>query len=319
MKQFPNRPTAGNVKNSNRPHYTSPVSNIIREDCETLLKLALDEDAPPGWPAADPTTEAIFRPQQQARARLIPRESGVLAGVPVVEILNEIFAKQSETNPLRIQALKSDGDRFEAGDVLLELEGSLRTLLRLERPMLNILQYLSGIATTTAETVALAGPDVAVLDTRKTLPGYRRLAKYAVYCGGGTNHRIHLSDMAMIKDNHVAAAGGITAAVNAVRAHSPGLPLNVEVDTLDQLSELLPLEADVVLLDNMRHEQLADALKRIQAYADGGGHRPFVELSGGWKPEELTQLRDLGSVGVSMGFLTHTTRFLDLSLDIAPD
>ncbi|MEQ9362730.1 MAG: carboxylating nicotinate-nucleotide diphosphorylase [Leptospirales bacterium] len=306
---------------TNRPHYTSPVRNIIRADCESLLRLALQEDAPPGWPVADPTTEAIFAATERATARLIPREAGVLCGVPVIRILNEIYAETvggEEPAPLRIEALKADGDAFAPGDVLLRIEGPLRALLRLERPILNILQYLSGIATTTAETVALAGPEIAVLDTRKTLPGYRRLAKYAVYCGGGTNHRIHLSDMAMIKDNHVAAAGGVTAAVQAVRDQNPDLPLNVEVDTLEQLAETLPLEPDVVLLDNMRREQIAGALERIRLYANSGGRAPFIELSGGWKPEELSQLRGLGRLGVSMGFLTHTTRFLDLSLDITP-
>ncbi|MCR9141271.1 MAG: carboxylating nicotinate-nucleotide diphosphorylase [bacterium] len=304
---------------TDRPHYTSPVGNIIRADCEDLLRAALIEDAPPGWPTADPTTEAIFAAEERARARLIPRESGVLCGVPVIRILNEIFGEmQSDAQQaLQIETRKADGDAFAPGEVLLELEGPLRALLRLERPILNFLQYLSGIATTTAETVRLAGPEVAVLDTRKTLPGYRRLAKYAVYCGGGTNHRIHLSDMAMIKDNHVAAAGGVTAAVNAVRRHNPDLPLNVEVDTLEQLAEVLPLEPDVILLDNMRRERIEQALAQVKAYQEGGGRAPFIELSGGWKPDELGQLKGLGRLGVSMGFLTHTTRFLDLSLDIA--
>lgn len=301
-----------------RPHYTSPVRNIIRADCEGLVRLALEEDAPSGWPVADPTTEAIFPASERASARLIPREQGVLCGIPVIEVLTEIYGEMQATpeNPLRVTARKCDGDSFEPGDVLLELEGSLRALLRLERPILNFLQYLSGIATTVAETVAVAGPEVAVLDTRKTVPGYRRLAKYAVFCGGGTNHRIHLSDMAMIKDNHVAAAGGVRRAVEAVRSQNPDLPLNVEVDTLEQLAEALPLAPDVVLLDNMRRDRIVQALEMIAAHAAGGGHRPFVEVSGGWKPQELHELHGLGPLGVSMGFLTHTTRFLDLSLDI---
>lgn len=317
MKQNSDKTSELIEKGADRTHYTSPVRNIIREDCETLLQLALAEDAPPGWPSADPTTEAIFAADERARARLIPRESGVLCGIPVIGVLNDIFAEsQDSAKALKITPRKSDGDAFAPGETLLELEGPLRTLLRLERPILNILQYLSGIATTVAQTVTLAGPDVAVLDTRKTVPGYRRLAKYAVYCGGGTNHRIHLSDMAMIKDNHIAAAGGIVAAVEAVRRHSPDLPLNVEVDTLEQLAEVLPCQPEVVLLDNMRREQIEQALARIQAHEAQGGRAPFVEVSGGWKPEELEQLRGLGRLGVSMGFLTHTTRFLDLSLDI---
>ena len=301
-----------------RPHYTTPVRNIIRADCEELIRLALHEDAPDGWPAADPTTEAIFAADRQARARLVPRESGVLCGVPVVEILCAMYAEQTagQAAALQLQMHCRDGQRFAPGDTLLELAGPLRSLLRLERPILNFLQYLSGIATSTAQVVAAAGPDIAVLDTRKTLPGYRRLAKYAVYCGGGTNHRIHLSDMAMIKDNHVAAAGSIERAVAAVRESFPDLPLNVEVDTLEQLALVLPLEPEVVLLDNMRRESVAAALTRVRDYAAGGGRAPFVELSGGWKPEELPQLHGLGKLGVSMGYLTHTTRFLDLSLEM---
>lgn len=307
----------------NRPHYTTPVRNIIRGDCEFLIREALAEDTPAGWQLDDPTTQAIFQADERARARLIPRENGVLCGGPVVLILNDVFGEIHGTDTaLEISIKVADGDRFAPGDVLMELAGPLRTLLRLERPALNFLQYLSGIATTTAGVVAAAGQNLAILDTRKTLPGYRRLAKYAVYCGGGTNHRIHLNDMVMIKDNHIAAAGGVRPAVAAIRERCPELPLNVEVDTLEQLDEVLPLAPDVVLLDNMRSEAIASALQRVEAHAASGGRRPFIELSGGWKPQELHQLHELsarGGLGVSMGFLTHTTRFLDLSLEIAPE
>lgn len=197
--------------------------------------------------------------------------------------------------------------------MLARIRGPVVDLLRLERIILNFLQYLSGISTVVRAAVDRAGAEIAVLDTRKTLPGYRRLAKYAVYCGGGTNHRINLSDMAMIKDNHIAAAGGIRPAVESIRAARPEIPLEVEVDTLEQLREALELEPGFVLLDNMRGELLEQAVALVRERP--ADRRPFIEISGGVRPEDLPGLRHLGPLGVSMGFLTHTTAFLDLSLE----
>ena len=270
--------------------------------------MALLEDAPGG----DRTSLAIFGPQEQAAGRFLPRESGIICGLEVVRHLLAIYGSEFGA-PVQFAPQIQDGVRFHAGQTLATIRGPLRDVLRLERIILNFLQYLSGIATSTARAVELAGADVAILDTRKTLPGYRRLAKYAVYCGGGTNHRIHLSDMAMIKDNHIAAAGSVQAAIQRVRDRFPDLPLNVEVDTLEQLKEALPLQPDVVLLDNMRRSQIEAAVALIQAVSQP----PLVEVSGGWKPAMLRELRGLGRLGVSMGYLTHTTRFLDLSLDLA--
>lgn len=291
-----------------RIHYTNPISHVTRKNCEQLIKMALAEDAPQG----DPTSEAIFSPDQNTTARIISRESGVLCGMAVLEHLIAIYTADYGAG-VEFHPEVQDGVEFHPGQVLGKIRGALRDVLRLERIMLNFLQYLSGIASTTAKAVQAAGSDIAILDTRKTLPGYRILAKYAVYCGGGTNHRIHLSDMAMIKDNHVAAAGSIRAAILRVRAQFPDLPLNVEIDTLDQLQEALPLNPDVVLLDNMRRPQIQTAIAFIQA-AD---RPPIVEVSGSWKPEMLKELKGLGKLGVSMGYLTHTTRFLDLSLDVS--
>ena len=298
-------------KKKDRQHYTAPVRTVSRADCEQLVRMALAEDMPEG----DPTSEAIFDQGAQGKARVVAREPGLLCGLPVVGVLLDIHAEQSGRRIL-LQAIP-DGTLFEPGSVLAELSGSLRDLLSLERTLLNFLQYLSGIATEVSKAVQLAGDSIAVLDTRKTIPGYRRLAKYAVYCGGGTNHRINLSEMAMIKDNHIAAAGSIEQAVALVRGYRPGIPLEVEVDNLEQLERVLPLQPDVVLLDNMDAAGVAQAMKQIGKSARGHG-RLLVEVSGGWTPERLIELHGLGEIGVSMGALTHTTRFLDLSLEVEP-
>jgi nicotinate-nucleotide pyrophosphorylase (carboxylating) len=294
-----------------RRHYTSPVRELHRADVETLIRLAIAEDAPEG----DVTSESIFDKKEVALARIVAREEGVYCGMAISGFLLEIFREVTGYDLMIVQTLH-DGDRFHAGDTLLSMNGSLPGILRVERPLLNFVQYLSGIATTTAAAVAKAGPDIAILDTRKTLPGYRRMAKYAVYCGGGTNHRIHLSDMAMIKDNHIEAAGSITLAVQRVRARHPAVPLEIEIDRLDQLEEALSCRPRVLLLDNMDSSQIRYAMEKIQSLP--AVERPFIELSGGWRPERFSELAGYGwqGIGVSMGYLTHTTRFLDLSLEI---
>lgn len=290
-----------------KKHYTQPLDHIEASDCNTLIRLAIEEDAPAG----DPTSEAIFDPDRTARADLVTREDGVFCGASIAKYLLAEFAAMTGYKIELIPHL-GDGQTFRKGDRLLSLSGSLRGILRIERPLLNFVQYLSGISSTVAKAVELAGPNVHVLDTRKTLPGYRRLAKYAVYCGGGANHRIHLSDMAMIKDNHVQAAGSISEAVRRIRAHFPDLPIDLEIDRLDQLEEALAEKPEVLLLDNMNAEQIRQAVERIRAVST----EIRIELSGGWTPEMLQSVADVGPLGVSMGYITHTTRFLDLSLEI---
>ncbi|MBL8022370.1 MAG: carboxylating nicotinate-nucleotide diphosphorylase [Leptospirales bacterium] len=297
-----------------RPHFTSPVDSLDRSDCETLIKLALLEDAPNG----DPTSEGIFSKEQMCTASVISREPGVMCGASLTGCLTSIFFELTGMQVNVLLSLK-DGDRFEKGSVLMKLSGSIPAMLRLERILLNFLQYLSGIATVTANCVAQAPAGVFILDTRKTLPGYRRLAKYAVFMGGGTNHRIHLSEMAMMKDNHIAAAGGIASAARNIRARFPGLPVEIEVDRIEQIEEALGENPKVILLDNMNGGRIREAIKVIRAYCDRTGTKPpIIEVSGGWTPARLPELAGLDlPVGVSMGFLTHTTRFLDLSLEIA--
>lgn len=296
-------------KNDPRPHYTAPVRNITKSDAEALVRLALREDAPEG----DATSDSIFDPDHRSEGRIVAREAGVACGIELIEALLEIDAEEYPPK-LSVEAYKRDGEAFAAGDALLQLAGPTRTLLRLERILLNFLQYLSGIASQTARARELAGERIFVLDTRKTVPGYRRLAKYAVYCGGGTNHRITLSDMAMIKDNHVAAAGGIAAAAGRVRAARPELPLEIEVDSLGQVEEALAQNPRAILLDNFNAPDLEAAVALIRR--QGGATPPLIEVSGGRTPEQLADLAPLGPLGVSMGYLTHTTRFLDLSLEM---
>lgn len=291
-----------------RPHYTTPVNELKRSDVDALIHLALEEDAPAG----DVTSESIFDPKEHALVAVVAREAGVYCGLGVARPLLEIFRERTGHELLLVQSMR-DGDRFAAGDSVMSLEGSLPGLLRLERILLNFIQYLSGISTVTRQIVDLAGPDIAILDTRKTLPGYRRAVKYAVYCGGGTNHRIHLSDMAMVKDNHIAAAGSIRHAVERIRAAHPTIPVEVEIDDLAQLDEALSVRPSILLLDNMDGDRVREALRRIEQWP--ADERPFVELSGGWKPERFAELTGLKGLGISMGYITHTTRFLDLSLE----
>jgi nicotinate-nucleotide pyrophosphorylase (carboxylating) len=206
---------------------------------------------------------------------------------------------------------RTDGDRLAAGDAVLTVRAPVRALLTAERTALNLLTHLSGVATATAAWVdAVAGTGARIRDTRKTLPGLRLLEKYAVRCGGGVNHRLGLGDAVLIKDNHVAAAGSVGAALAAARALAPGLPCEVEVDSLDQLDEVLALGAELVLLDNFSPALTAEAVRRR------GGSATRLESSGGL---ELANARAYAETGVdylAVGALTHSVTALDIGLDL---
>ena len=232
----------------------------------------------------------------------------MLAGVPVALAVLEAAGIPPEAAELR----SADGDRIERGADVLRIRGPLRELLGAERTLLNVLTHLSGVATATrAWADALAGTGCAVRDTRKTTPGLRQLEKYAVRCGGGVNHRMGLGDAALIKDNHVAAAGGVAAAIAAVRAAAPGLPLEVECDTLDQVREALDAGAGLILLDNM-------GLAEMRAAAAMAGRYPAarLEASGGLRLEEARAVAAAGVDFVAVGALTHSSPALDLGLDL---
>ncbi|HEY5353879.1 MAG TPA: carboxylating nicotinate-nucleotide diphosphorylase [Streptosporangiaceae bacterium] len=270
-----------------------------------IVRGALDEDLRYG---PDITSAATAAPDAQAVAGVVAREPGVLAGLPVAFAVLDVAGIPPEAaGPRRV-----DGDRIEPGDDVLRVRAPLRELLGAERTLLNFLTHLSGIATATrAWADALAGTGCAVRDTRKTTPGLRQLEKYAVRCGGGRNHRMGLGDAALIKDNHVVAAGGVTAAIEAVRAAAPGLPLEVECDTLDQVREALDAGAGLILLDNMGLDGLRAAVTLAARFPAAR-----LEASGGLRLAEARAVAETGVDFVAVGALTHSSPALDLGLDL---
>ncbi len=263
---------------------------------------ALAEDVP----GVDVTSVATLDASVVATADLVARGGGVVAGLAVAEVAFRHVAGPG-VDVLRGAA---DGAHVERGDVLLTVRGPVAALLTAERTALNHLCHLSGIATATAQWVdALAGTRARVRDTRKTTPGLRALEKYAVRCGGGLNHRAGLSDQALVKDNHVRAAGGVVPAYRAVRAAYPDLPVQVEVTTLDQLRELLDVGAPDILLDNMSTEQMTEAVR----LNDG---RARLEASGGLTLDRAREVARTGVDLVSVGALTHSAPVLDIAMDL---
>lgn len=272
-----------------------------------VINRTLDEDL--SW-GPDVTTGAIFGPTQRGRARVVSRQTGCLAGVPVAAAALHVLAGRNGDDA-STSILIGDSSRVRPGDAVLEIEAPLRTLLTAERTLLNLLGQLSGVATATAAWVdALGNSGVHVRDTRKTVPGLRVLQKYAVRCGGGVNHRMGLGDAALIKDNHVAAAGSITAALEAVRTHAPGVTCEVECDTLDQVREAVAAGAQLVLLDNMSADEMTQA---VQIARPAG---VMTEASGGLTLPDAPAVAATGVDYVAVGALTHSAVVLDLGLDM---
>jgi nicotinate-nucleotide pyrophosphorylase (carboxylating) len=270
-----------------------------------LARGALDEDLRYG---PDVTSAATAAPGAQAVAGVVARQAGVLAGLPVALAVLDAAGLPPEA----AQSRRADGDRVGEGSEVLRIAAPLRELLGAERTLLNFLTHLSGVATATrAWADALAGTGCAVRDTRKTTPGLRQLEKYAVRCGGGQNHRMGLGDAALIKDNHVVAAGGVAAAIAAVRAAAPAVTLEVECDTLAQVREALDAGAALILLDNM---ELA-GLRAAVALA-GGYPGTRLEASGRLRLEQARAVAETGVDFVSVGALTHSSPALDLGLDM---
>ena len=272
-------------------------------DLRRVVETALAEDLRYG---PDATTAACVPADAVAVAAFTTRRPGVLAGLPAARaVLDTVVGDYEALNT------RADGDRLAAGDAVLTVRAPVRALLTAERTALNLLTHLSGVATATAAWVdAVAGTGARIRDTRKTLPGLRLLEKYAVRCGGGVNHRLGLGDAVLIKDNHVAAAGSVGAALAAARALAPGLPCEVEVDSLDQLDEVLALGAELVLLDNFSPALTAEAVRRR------GSSATRLESSGGL---ELATARAYAETGVdylAVGALTHSVTALDIGLDL---
>lgn len=269
-----------------------------------LIRAALSEDLGRG----DVTTDSVVPEGARCEAVLIVHANGVIAGLDVAAA---VFA---ERDPLtRFEPVVADGCRVEPGDVVARITGRTRSIISAERVALNFLQHLSGVASATAGFVdALGGSPTRLLDTRKTTPGMRSLEKQAVVLGGGTNHRMGLWDMALIKDNHIAAAGSIAGAVEAVRRAHPDVRIEVEVTGAAELAEALGAGADRVMLDNMALDEMRSAI------AEAGEHpsRPEVEISGGVTRETLGELGSLGADFISVGAITHSAGALDISLEI---
>ncbi|MHA6630193.1 carboxylating nicotinate-nucleotide diphosphorylase [Pseudonocardia sichuanensis] len=272
-------------------------------DLDRVVATALEEDLRYG---PDATTAATVPADAVAVAAFAAREAGVLAGLPAVRaVLDEVV------DGYEVLDARADGERLAPGDVVLTVRAPVRALLTAERTALNLLCHLSGVATATAAWVdAVAGTGARIRDTRKTLPGLRLLEKYAVRCGGGVNHRLGLGDAVLIKDNHVAAAGSVGAALAAARAQAPDLPCEVEVDTLEQLDEVLAMGAELVLLDNFDVERTHEAVRRR------GNGPTQLESSGGLALANARAYAETGVDFLSVGALTHSVRALDLGLDL---
>jgi len=268
-----------------------------------LCRAALAEDLDGG---VDVTSEATVPRGQRSCLRLVSRAAGVAAGIPVAAV---VFVEAAR-DPIDIAFRCQDGDAVVAGDVLIEIQGSTRDLLLAERTALNLLCHLSGIATITRVWVdEVQGTGAHIRDTRKTTPGLRSLEKYAVRCGGGVNHRMSLSDAALVKDNHVVAAGGVAAAFSAVRQAFPQVDVEVEVDSLEQLADVLEAGADLVLLDNFDVDELREAV-RVTA------GRAKLEASGGLSLEVAAQVAATGVDYLAVGALTHSAPVLDVGADL---
>ena len=271
------------------------------------IRRGLDEDLRYG---PDVTTVATVPADAVTEAAVVAREPGVAAGIDVgLMVLDEVLGPDG----YRVLERVPDGTRLHAGQVLLRLEARTGGLLTAERTLLNLVCHLSGIATATAAWVdAVEGTHAKIRDTRKTLPGLRALQKYAVRVGGGVNHRMGLGDAALIKDNHVAAAGSVVAALRAVRAAAPDLPCEVEVDTLEQLDEVLGEDVQLVLLDNFPVWQTQIAVQR----RDVAAPQVQLESSGGLSLETAAQYAGTGVDYLAVGALTHSVRVLDIGLDM---
>jgi nicotinate-nucleotide pyrophosphorylase (carboxylating) len=280
------------------------MRSLPRIVIEPLVRAALLEDL---GRAGDLTTDAIISPEAHATVALVSREPGVIAGTDCVRLAWELVDPR-----IVVSGLLPDGSRVEPGTVVGTASGPARGLLSGERVALNFLGHLSGVATGTATIAdAIAHTRAVVADTRKTIPGLRALQKHAVKAGGGSNHRFGLDDAVLIKDNHIAVAGGVTAAVAKAKAGVGHLvKIEVEVDSLAQLAELLEAGADAVLLDNMAPDLLREAVEMI----DG---RLITEASGRITPVTAVPIAEAGVDLISVGWLTHSARVLDIGLDYA--
>lgn len=286
---------------------TALPAGLDLDETRALVRRALDEDLQYG---PDVTTEATVPADAVATASVVARQAGTVAGIDVaLLVLDEVVGSER----YRVLDRAADGVRVSPGDAVLTVEAPTRGLLTAERTMLNLLCHLSGIATATSHWVdAVAGTDAKIRDSRKTLPGMRALQKYAVRTGGGVNHRMGLGDEALIKDNHVAAAGSVVAALRAVREHAPDVACEVEVDTLEQFDEVLAENVELILLDNFPLWQTQIAVQRRNTRAP----QTRLESSGGLSLDVAADYARTGVDYLAVGALTHSVTVLDFGLDM---
>jgi len=281
------------------------------KDVRRVIKEALREDLGAG---PDVTTQSTVPKDQRSRAVFATRSAGCIAGIDIAVAVLEMVCGQKN---VLVEKKASDADRVVPGQVLMHVTAPTRGLLTAERTALNLLGHLSGIASATRKWAdAIAASGAQVRDTRKTTPGLRALEKYAVRCGGGVNHRMSLSDAALVKDNHIVAAGGVAQAFAAVRAATPKIAVEIEVDTLEQLHVALGAGADLVLLDNMPPAVLRDAVLIAEAHRATTGKSVILEASGGLTLDNAADVAATGVRYISVGALTHSSSVLDIGLDM---
>ena len=281
------------------------------KDVQRVIKAALREDLGAG---PDVTTQSTVPKDQRSKAVFASRSAGCIAGIDIAVAVLEMVCGPKN---VLVDKKASDADRVEPGRVLMHVTAPTRGLLTAERTALNLLGHLSAIASATrkwADVIAASGAQVR--DTRKTTPGMRALEKYAVRCGGGVNHRMSLSDAALVKDNHIVAAGGVAQAFAAVRAAAPKIAVEIEVDTLEQLHVALGAGADLVLLDNMAPSVLRDAVLIAEAHRATTGKSVILEASGGLTLDNAADVAATGVRYISVGALTHSSSVLDIGLDM---
>lgn len=276
----------------------NPITKKLQAD--RLIEMALQEDIT----SEDVSTNAVMPEYRKGNVQLLCKQDGVICGLDVFARTFELLDPATET-----KFFVRDGDEVKKGELLAEVTGDIRVLLSGERVALNYLQRMSGIATyTRAMAKLLEGTKTKLLDTRKTTPNMRGFEKYAVRVGGGNNHRYNLSDGVLLKDNHIGAAGGVAAAVKAAKAYAPFVrKIEIEVETLDQLKEALDAGADIVMLDNMPPEDMAEAVRLTRGRAE-------TECSGNVTKENIARLTKLGVDYISSGALTHSAPILDVSM-----
>ncbi len=276
---------------------------LAPEAYRDLVRQALAEDRGRG----DATSAATVAKGIRARGTIIAKSDLVVAGIAVAA---ETFRQLDPKSVIEVRW--GDGSRVQPGEVVADVRGDAHALLEAERTALNFLQRLCGIATLTAKFVDAARGGITILDTRKTTPGFRALEKYAVRCGGGTNHRLRLDDGILIKDNHKRLAGGVGAAATRAMQESGGLPVEVEVESLDELDEVLNAGVPRILLDNFTTYDIREAVKRVDGRAE-------LEISGGVTLDRIPELATTGAQYVSVGALTHSAPAADLSFELEPD